>query len=139
MAVHPETETLEELAKLIFGGWHTDRMLTTPAVANAPLTDHATLYAKWTPIPSTVNVTLTKDGGPWTAQKMALYRGGLEQYALTGDPDGFSLPEWNDAVHYFTKKTAAFDSPRAAAEFLIAEGSAGGYRAGGHVPEREKI
>lgn len=69
-----------------FGGWYSDYELTSPVGdggANYTPTDNITLYAKWTPILSPVDLTLTKDNGAWAGQSLALYQGGYHKYALT--------------------------------------------------------
>lgn len=96
LGTEPEDVTVEEETSVTlptltaagyeFGGWYSDYELTSPVGAGGASytpTDNITLYAKWTPIQSPVNVTVTKDSDAWTGQNLALYQGGYYKCALS--------------------------------------------------------
>ena len=88
VAVEPEEAvTLPTLAAAgyAFGGWYSDFDLNAYVGAGgAEYTPEGsvTLHAKWSPIQSPVNITVTKDGVGWTGQSLALYQGGTYKHPL---------------------------------------------------------
>jgi hypothetical protein len=86
----------------LFGGYYTgangqgDQLIGADGSILVPYSEattvfaaaDATLYAKWTPAPYTVRVTLNLDGTPWPGQTVSLYQNGVARYTFTETSTG---------------------------------------------------
>ena len=69
----------------VLEGWSQSKNGTTGLwdFAKDRVPDEMTLYAQWTPVPNTLNITLKKDKEVWKGQKVELYVGNVSEYELT--------------------------------------------------------
>ncbi len=87
-----------------FAGWYTDSGFNTPATAGAEITQHTTLYAKWTA--KTITITWDANGGSVTPESSTYtYNGATITLLPTPTRTGYKFNGWFTAPMDGTKIT----------------------------------
>lgn len=83
----PEENVIPTEPGFVMEGWCEDKNGTTEVLdfEKYRVPHDITLYAKWTHVPNTLNISLNKDGEAWKEQSVELYVGNEKAYELVED------------------------------------------------------